>query len=435
VGVERGPSVVALVEAAVRGDPIARERVLGAGVEGRTALLRRAQAGLARSAEALRMLRAAGGVRSADEAAAIGDLVADPALRAEALDLLVADVGAAGSERLGALLVESPGTAPEVAAALARLGGQGRRESAIRALLVGAAAGRPEAAAEAVRLGGAPVLDRLLDALPEACLGEPSLAAAVRDGPSTVASRLLRLAEAGDERALALAVATGADDVAPLLVARSLGEDRPVAERAVVSLGRLRGATRWLGLARALDGPAAESAARALAAAPREALRALRDLALDSGADRAVAMAGLAAIGPDGLAIVERMASRPAYVPVALRALEGSPRPEASVVLAGLASRTGLLRPAADALGRRLGAGHAEAGELLLALGARGEEQAAVAALLLGGAPGEERLREAARTPGMARFALPALERASQRSRDAVEAAAAPRVPRRSPGI
>ena len=85
----------------------------------------------------------------------------------------------------------------------------------------------------------------------------------------------------------------------------------------------------------------------------------------------------VAAGGSNGLAALTQLGARPAYTPDVVEALACSPCSGASERLLELAARHDSPLPIVEALGRRLAAGHPDAGSALLALGRQGAARAA----------------------------------------------------------
>jgi hypothetical protein len=402
----RGPWACVLVPA-LSGDTTARRRLRQMGAEGRDLLWSAAEAG---QPEALRLLRGWGRLVDAGEVVRVRRLAASPATSPEALDLLVAQPNAAGAEPLAVLLVGEAALEVPVVDALRRLAARGEREEALRALLTGAAAGRAEAAAAAVDLGPASVVDRLLVVLPPAQFESRALAAALERARATVAARVLRRAEGGDEVALAWACAAGLEEAVPLLHTRAVDEDVAEGWHALDRLAQVGGTEAWLAVARSTESAAGSHALERLASLSGSTVEALVARAARSVRDRGAALWALACAREQGLTALETLGRRPALAPEVLAALERSPCEGAAERLRALGTSCDSALPAVQALGRRLLAGHRDAGAALVTLSHTGSRRAALQALAAAGDAGERFLAQAGAEPASARGSSPGAE-------------------------
>jgi hypothetical protein len=422
-------------EAAVDGDAVQRARVLGGGRAAREALLQVADFDAERGAGALALLRIAGRLRGRRECAAVERLARRTALRPAALALLAGESGRRGVESLGGLLRDEPAAEADAVAALLQVAAQGRREAALEALLSGARAGRARAAAAALEVGGSGGLTRVLAALPPGFASHPGLVEALGAAPETTRARLLRLAAHGEARALLLAVAGRLPGTVDILAVRSRAGERAQAESAVEALVALDTTASWVCVGRALDGPGRAAALRALRVASPETLDGLVNQARASHRDAPAACAALAAAGPTGTRCLVAMAAERRLAPLGLAALEAAPTPFASLGLGQLAARRSYAVDAIDALRRRLTAGHAEAGDVLLGLAQGRQERSVLRALEQAGAAARAPLERAASEERLGGWARATLERLDETERRAEPQTARLRSPpRRGPG-
>jgi hypothetical protein len=387
-----------VVAPALNGDPAAKRSLREMGAEGRELLWSAAEAG---SPEALPLLRGWGQLKDAREVRRAANLVLVPAASAEALDMLASGPVADAAAPLATLLVERPALEAPVVSTLRRLAARGAREDVLRALLAGAAAGRSLAAAAAVELGPSSTGDRLLVLLPARQFEEAPLADALRSARPTTIARVLRRAEEGDDRALAWAAAARLEGAVPLLHATAVGADVAPAWHALERLAHVGGTEAWLALARGTEAPAGARALELLATMGPADVAGLSARARSSVRDRAAALWALACAGDAGLDALAGFGRRPACVPETLAALERSPLGGAAARLAELGAGYDSALPVIEALGRRLVAGHADAGPALLALGRTGPRRAALEALFGAGEAGERFLTLAAGDPAL----------------------------------
>jgi hypothetical protein len=420
-----------VVAPALGGDAAARRRLREMGAAGRELLWSAAETG---RYEALHLLRGWGRLRDGHEMRRAANLALRPEAAPEALDLLASGPAADAAAPLGALLVERPTLEAPVVAALRRLATRGAREDVVRALLAGAVAGRPLAAAAAVELGSASTGDRLLVLLPASRFEDPALADALRRARPTVVARVLRRAEEGDDRALAWAAAAGLEGAVPLLFATAVGADLAPAWHALERIAQVGGTEAWLALARSTEAPAGARALELLAALGPAEVAALRGRALASVRDRPAALWALACASDAGLDALAGFGRRPACVTETLAALERSPRAGAAERLAALGAAYDSALPVVEALGRRLAAGHTDAGPALLALGRGGPRRAALEALFGAGEAGAQYLTLAARDPALTADVRALLARACGRTGEVPRGggASAPPPPRRA---
>lgn len=411
----RGPSLAVLpascpsvVAAALRGEVGARRSLWRAGPAGRDCVWSAIDAG---QGEALRLLRDGGRALSPTDLERLSVLALRPELSRQAVEVLAEEPARVACDWLAGLLVAEAGLEGPVVAALEGVAARGGRSEAIEALLAGAAAGRILAARAVVVLGSASSVERLLVLLPEAVLEGEVLARALAEARSTVAARVLRRAEGGDERALAWAAAARLDASVPLLHARAVEPDLAVARRALLGLAHVGTTDAWLAVARSTAAAAGETASELLAHLDADAARSLVARVEASARDRAAGLLALACGGPQGLAGLTRLGSRPAFCPAVIDSLAASPCRGAAERLLELARGHDTPLPIVAALGRRLALGHAEAGGALLALGRQGSSRAAVQALAAAGEPGERFLALAALDPVLGEEARPRAQR------------------------
>ncbi|MDJ0974795.1 MAG: hypothetical protein QNJ98_10080 [Planctomycetota bacterium] len=395
----------ALAREAVAGDALARARLRDRGAEGRAALLALAAGGGEDASRALAVLRSFGALRGPREVERIAALAHRPELRSEAVALLGSDLGKAGAAHLGRLLASEPEAEPIVIAALERVARRGRRQAAIDALMQGVTAGRVAAAGAAVRLGGAAELRAVLDALPEGRVGDPALAAVVREGPRTLKRRALHLAARGDERALVLAARARLDGVVGMLAQRVASGDAERAGLAVGLLAEMRTAPAWVELGRARDGAAAAQALAALAQSPEATLDGVVHLVMRRPREAPGALAALGGAGAGGLDRLRGLARVPSVASAVVEAIGAAVGPGAAQALVELAGHPARRYEVVAALASRLEAGDEAAGSALLALARDGLERPVLRALAGCGEAGIRWLKEAEREPELRRRA------------------------------
>ncbi len=422
----------ARVERALAGDVLARERVLRGGLAARRALLRLAEGAQSGAAEALGLLEAAGPLRGADEARRLARLAHDPALRTRACRLLARDVGRTGTRQLAALLAAGPEAEIDAVAGLERVAARGRRAGALRGLLAGVAAGRPLAVEAAVRVGGGAHLARVLEALPAGAPLERAVVREMRSAPATVRSRLLRLAERGDQRAVRIATAAAIEGVVPMLAREAAGGDAGRVSTAIHLLAEVGSMPAWIALARVLDGGAEALVAERLRSAPAHLDAALIARARSSLRDAPAALDALAVRG--AVAPLRELARTSRLAPAAVRALGRSESAAASGALLELAARPALKGHVLEALAVRLDGGRADAGPALLALARAGQQRAVLRVLAAGGEAGRVLLQEAARDARLGPRARHVLDRLPA-ARDALRVARKSAVAKKSRSI
>jgi hypothetical protein len=259
-----------------------------------------------------------------------------------------------------------------------------------------------------VRVGGGTHLARVLAALPEMAAAEQGVIAALRAGAPTLRSRLLRLAERGDTRALRIAAASGAAGVVPLLARTAMDDDAGRARAAVDLLAAVDTLPAWIALARALGGELGPHVAERLRGAPPTLDGALSRRARTSLRDAPAAIDALATRG--AVRVLRELAASSRLAPYAVQALARADGAAAATLLE-LAATPALKGRVLDALAARLDDGRDDAGPALLALARAGQERAVMRVLSARGATGRRLLREAARDPRLAPRARHALER------------------------
>ncbi len=414
-GTASGPSLAGqttscfdAIAAALRGEWGARRSLRRSGAVGRACVWSAIEAG---QGEALRLLRDSGHALSVEELERVCALALRPELTRPAVEALAEEPARVAGDRLGRLLVGEAGLEGPVVAALQRVAARGGRSEAVEALLAGAAAGRTLAAQAVVLLGPSSCGERLLVLLPEAVLGSEPLGQALAEARPTFIARVVRRAEAGDERALAWAANARLAACVPLLHAQAVEPDVPVARKALVALARIGTTDAWLAVARSTAAAAGETAYEQLAQLDEGAVRSLVARVESSARDRTAGLLALACGGPEGLAGLARLGARPAFGPAVIDCLAASPCRGAAERLLELARGHDTPLPIVAALGRRLALGHADAGGALLALGRQGASRAAVQALAAAGEPGERFLALAALDPALGEEARPRAQR------------------------
>jgi|GEM_PF-6871707 len=399
------PDVVA---AALRGEVGARRSLRQAGAVGRACVWSAIDAG---QGEALRLLREGGRALPEADLERVCALALRPELARLAVEALAEEPARVACDRLGRLLVTQAGLEGLLVTALQRVAVRGGRFEAVEALLSGAAAGRTLAARAVVLLGPASSAERLLVLLPAAALESEDLVVALAAARSTFVARVLRRAEAGDQKALAWAVGARLAACVPLLHAQAVEPDEQIARAALAGLARIGTTEAWLALARSTAAAAGETAHELLAHLDATAALLLVARIESSARDRAAGLAALASGGPQGLAALARLGAKPAFAPAVIDSLTVSPCRGAAERLLELAQGHDTALPIVAALGRRLALGHADAGGALLALGRQGASRAAVKALEAAGERGERFLALAALDPALGEGPRPYAQR------------------------